>query len=119
MEFSKQRRLDLCHWNIQRRDRLQEWFEPAAQWHHRGQRSFLSLTLSAEYQLHPQTSFPPGMAASYIWVFTLPHSLPLRGRVGRFTQVFQIGILRLILLGLRQRLTPAPCLEAGKMDFAF
>lgn len=45
MEFSTQRRLDLCHWNIQRRDRLQEWFEPAAQWHHQGQRSFLSLTL--------------------------------------------------------------------------
>jgi hypothetical protein len=80
---------------------------------------FCPSLLSAEYQLHPQTSFPLGMAASYIWVFTLPHSLPLRERVGRFTQVFPVGVLRFILLGLRQRLTPAPSLEAGKMDFAF
>lgn len=66
MEFSKQGDLTSATGNIQRQDRLQEWFEPAAQWHRQGQRSFLSLTLSTEYQLHPQTSFPLGMAASYI-----------------------------------------------------
>ena len=118
MEFSKQRRLDLCHWNIERQGRLQEWFEPAAQWHHQGQRSFLSLTPSAEYQLHPQTSLPPGMGCQlHLGI----HTSTFTSNEGESREVypgFQIGSTKIHPGGFRQRLTPAPSLEAGKMPFS-
>lgn len=44
-----------CHWNVQRRGRLQEWFESAVQWYHQGQgRSSFCPSLC-----HPSISFIP------------------------------------------------------------